>query len=144
MNGVTNMTRVLLVADDPRLLEAGMLVLGHFWSVTTALVAWRENALARAVAGVDVVVLYEGVEESRRRYWVEAIRENSPEKILVQMDEMDAGPGGGLDASVATSNGPGALVATIYGLLVERGLPSKGWRGLEATLLEGVGGGRVQ
>jgi hypothetical protein len=117
-----------------------MVVLLHFWVVSTALSQWGEMALARAVAAADVVVFSELIGVDERRRHIEAIRETSPEKILVQMDEIDAGPVGGLDAMVSVGNGPGALVATIYGLLVEHGLPSRGWETLETTLLNDVGG----
>jgi len=117
-----------------------MVVLLHFWIVSTALSTGSEMALARAVAAADVVVFSESMTEDERRRRIEAIRETSPEKILVQMDEIDAGPVGGLDAMVSVGNGPGALVATIYGLLVEHGLASKGWETLETTLLNDVDG----
>jgi hypothetical protein len=132
--------RVLLLGTDQRLLDARARVLGHFWLVATALATEPAPELARSLEPADVVVLSECLSERQRHLLVKAIHDLSPDKVQVQMDEIDAGPIGGLDAMVAVGNGPGALVATIYGLLVERGLASKGWSSLEITLLDDATG----
>jgi len=115
-------------------------VLSHFWAVATALVPWDERDVHKAFGKADVIVLSNDVPEDLRHRWIEEIRENSPEKVLIQMDELDCGPVRGLDAMVAVGSGPGALVATIYGLLCERGMASRGWQSLETTLLDDVSG----
>jgi len=134
------LTRVLLLGCEPRLLEPRAVVLSHFWAVATALVRWDEREIHKAFVKADVVVLSNDVPEELRHRWIEEIRENSPEKVLIQMDELDCGPVRGLDAMVAVGSGPGALVATIYGLLCERGMASRGWQSLETTLLDDVRG----
>jgi hypothetical protein len=126
------------------MMEAQAVVLTHFWVISMAVSSWTEMALARSVAATDVLVFCYGLPEDQRRRWVETIRDNSPEKILLQMDDIDSGPVGGMDAMVALGSGPGALVSTIYGLLIERGMPSKGWKSLETTLLDDVSGGPIQ
>ncbi len=134
------LTRVLLLGCEARLLEPRSVVLTHFWAVSTALAQWTDKDVLRTVAKADVVVLSNDLPEELRHRWIEEIREHSPEKVLIQMDELDRGPVGGLDAMVAVGSGPGALVATIYGLLCERGMASKGWKSLETTLLDDVSG----
>ena len=132
--------RVLLLGTDQRSLDTRSRVLGHFWLVASALATVPVADLARSLDPADVVVLSECLSERQRHLLVKSIHDLSPDKVLVQMDEIDAGPVGGLDAMVAVGNGPGALVATIYGLLVERGLASKAWGSLETTLLDDATG----
>jgi len=132
--------RVLIAGNEARLLETRAVILTHFWVVTTALGSLSDGAMTQAVAAADVIVLCDKLPEGRRKRYIDDIREKSPEKIVVQMDEIDSGPVGGLDAMVAVGCGPGALVATIYGLLNERGMPSKEWKSLETTLLDDASG----
>jgi hypothetical protein len=132
--------KVLIAGDEPRLLETRAVILTHFWAVSTALGSVSEAVMTRAVTAADVIVLCDRFPAGKRKRYIDGIRESSPEKILVQIDEIDSGPIGGLDAMVAVGSGPGALVATIFGLLTERGMPSKGWKSLESTLLDDVKG----
>ena len=51
----------------------------------------------------------------------------APGMLVVKINGYDAGPHASADATVDEAHGPGALVATIYELLTERGLPSRAW-----------------
>ncbi len=75
----------------------------------------------------DLVVVCETLPEPERQQWVERVRLESSAMLVVKLNGYDAGPHASADATVDVEHGPGALVATIYELLTERGLESRGW-----------------
>lgn len=115
--------RVLLIGQDDSSLETMAVVLRHFWVVEKALI----DRVAEPVFDAHLAVLCDSIEEPRRQRWVEALRAEWPSLLIVKLNGYDSGPHASADATVDTVHGPGALVATIYELLTERGLPSRPW-----------------
>ena len=123
---MTQPALVQLLGQDEANLETMAVVLRHFWVVEKVLF----DAVADPVLDADdakLAVLCDSVEEPRRQRLVEALRAGWPTLLIVKMNGYDSGPHASADATVDTVHGPGALVSTIYELLTERGLPSRGW-----------------
>ncbi len=114
---------VCIVGNAQVYLNARASVLQHFWRVqTVALEAGEEPAFQS-----DLVVICSSIPWAERQWWVDRARAESPSILIVRVDEYDSGPSSGADATVDRQHGPGALVAAIYELLTERGLPSRAW-----------------
>lgn len=113
--------RVVLIGDDTEHLQAKAAVLRHFWPVRVC----GPERLQQPHAEVAVVCVT--LSERERQQCVETLREQTPELLIVKMNGYDSGPHAGADAIVDEARGPGALVATIYQLLTEKGLPSRAW-----------------
>jgi hypothetical protein len=126
--------RVLLVGHQRSHLEARASVLHHFWDIQTA---EPEESLV-SVFAADLVVVCHTLPEAERQHWVSKLRHQVPSMLIVRMNGFDSGPHAGADATVNVHNGPGALVSTIYELLIERGLPSRDW---PETPADGSSGG---
>ncbi len=145
---MTTLARVLLIGNDDALLQSRAAVLTHFWAIATAQVFPVDGHIVShgdvPLLKSDLVVLCHTIPDALRQGWIDAIRSSLPALLIVKMNGFDAGPHGGADATVATGNGPGALVSTIYGLLTERGLGSREWPDREAQLLASVDGPVVQ
>ena len=77
----------------------------------------------------ELIVVCSTIAEPERQEWVERIRNLSALKLVIKMNGFDSGPFAGADAIVDEELGPAALVAKIYELLTEQGLPSRGWPG---------------
>lgn len=120
---MTTSARVLLIGNEKSHLETRESVLKHFWSVASAALDQAEIP----VLTTDLVVLCHTLSELDRQEWVNRIRHEVPNILIVKMNGYDSGPHAGADATVDIQNGPGALVSTIYELLTERGLPSRAW-----------------
>lgn len=114
-------SRVLLIGGDQPHLDARVEVMEHFWTVMTALADETLNL------ETDLVVVCETIPEPMRQDLVERVRGEAPTMLVVKVNGFDSGPRMGADATVDEVHGPGALVSTIYELLTERGLPSRGW-----------------
>ncbi len=115
--------RVLLIGNAEANLDARAAVLRSFWQVATLSVDAGEPPLLET----DLVVVCETLPEPERQRWVERVRLESSAMLVVKLNGYDAGPHASADATVDVEHGPGALVATIYELLTERGLESRGW-----------------
>ncbi len=98
-------------------------VLRNFWQVATVSVDAGETPSLNT----DLVVVCETLPELERQQWVERVRLESSAMLVVKLNGYDAGPHASADATIDVEHGPGALVATIYELLTERGLESRGW-----------------
>ena len=115
--------RVLLIGNAEAHMDARAAVLRNFWQVATVSVDAGESP----VLDTDLVVVCETLPEPQRQHWVERVRLESSAMLVVKLNGYDAGPHASADATVDVEHGPGALVATIYELLTERGLESRGW-----------------
>ena len=115
--------RVLLIGNTEANLDARAAVLRSFWQVATVSVDAGETPSL----DTDLVVVCETLPELERQRWVERVRLESSAMLVVKLNGYDAGPHASADATVDVEHGPGALVATIYELLTERGLESRGW-----------------
>lgn len=115
--------RVLLIGNAEAHLDARAAVLRNFWQVATVVVEAGEAFLL----DTDLVVVCETLPEPERQHWVERVRLESSAMLVVKLNGYDAGPHASADATVDVEHGPGALVATIYELLTERGLASRAW-----------------
>ena len=115
--------RVTIIGNGQAYLETRAEVLRHFWGVTT--VALDEGALPKL--DTELVVVCHSLPDAERQDWVQRVRQEAPGMLVVKMNGYDSGPHAGADATVDEAHGPGALVATIYELLTERGLPSRAW-----------------
>ena len=115
--------RVLLIGNTEANLDARAAVLRSFWQVATVSVDAGEAFLP----DTDLVVVCETLPEAERQQWVERVRSHSSALLVVKLNGYDAGPHASADATIDVVHGPGALVATIYELLTERGLESRGW-----------------
>ena len=115
--------RVLLIGNADAHLDARAAVLRSFWQVATVSVDTGESPFL----DTDLVVVCETLPEPERQQWVERVRLESSAMLVVKLNGYDAGPHASADATVDVERGPGALVATIYELLTERGLESRGW-----------------
>ena len=125
--------RVVLVGDEREHLEAKASVLRHFWPVR---MTGPEPELLEHVAA-EVAVVAVTLNERERQECVDRLREQSPGLLIVKMNGYDSGPYAGSYAIVDEAHGPGALVSTIYQLLMEKGLPSRAWpEHPEATWLQ--------
>lgn len=131
---MTEAAHVLLVGNIPEHLEAQTAVLKHFWKVSAA----SSNAFATILLSAEVVVLCHTLSEAERRNIVKQLNKEAPNLLIVKMNGYDSGPHAGVDAGVDLHHGPGALVSTVYGLLTERGLPSRGWLGAEYEVASGI------
>ena len=118
-----NSARILLIGNTESNLDARAAVLRHFWQTAIHSVDTRESFLL----DTDLVVVCETLPEPERQRWVERVRLESSAMLVVKLNGYDAGPHASADATVDVEHGPGALVATIYELLTERGLQSRGW-----------------
>ena len=116
-------TRVTIIGNDQAHLETRAEVLRYFWMVKT--VALDEGAVPDL--DTDLVVICHSLPEVERQGWVEKVRMEAPGMLVVKINGYDAGPHASADATVDDAHGPGALVATIYELLPERGLPRRAW-----------------
>ena len=125
---------VLLIGNEPAYLQEQTAVLRHFWTIATASTI-EFNALAPVT---HVAVLCHSLTDSERERVVSFLNQKHPGLLLVKINGYDSGPHAGVDASVDLHHGPGALVSTIYELLTERGLPSRGWPGADFELAPGV------
>ncbi len=121
--------RVTIVGNSLPYLESRAKVLQNFWLVET--VALDLGQLPDF--NTDLLVVSASVPEPERQRLVDLARAHSPMTLIVRTDVFDSGPLLGADATVDEGRGPGALVSTMYELLTERGLPSRGW----PTLYEG-------
>ena len=115
--------RVTIIGNGQEHLETRAEVLRYFWGVTT--VALDEGA--RPALDTELVVVCHSLPERERQEWIDRVRLEAPGVLLVKMNGYDSGPHAGADATVDEAHGPGALVATIYELLTERGLKSRAW-----------------
>ena len=115
--------RVLLIGNAEAHLETRAAVLRSFWQVATL----SAEAGELPPLDTDLVVVCETLPELERQQWVERVRLESSAMLVVKLNGYDAGPHAGADATVDVEHGPGALVATIYELLTERGLESRSW-----------------
>ena len=115
--------RVLLIGNTEANLDARAAVLRSFWQVATVSVDAGETPSL----DTDLVVVCETLPEPERQQWVERVRLEASPMLVVKLNGYDAGPHASADATVDVEHGPGALVATIYELLTERGLESRGW-----------------
>lgn len=115
--------RVLLIGNAEAHLDARAAVLRSFWQVATAAVDLGDLP----PLDTDLVVVCETLPEPERQQWVERVRLESSAMLVIKLNGYDAGPHASADATVDVEHGPGALVATIYELLTERGLESRGW-----------------
>ena len=131
---MTEPANVLLIGDVPEHLQAQEAVLRHFWIVSKA----SSDAFANHLQDADVTVLSHTLQEADRQAIVTHIKDENPQSLIVKINGFDAGPHAGVDAGVDLHHGPGALVSTVYGLLTERGLPSRGWLGAEYELISGI------
>ena len=104
-------------------LQTRVLVLENFWRIGIAVVDLSHEVELEA----DLFVVCDTLEETERQGWVERVRQQMPTALVVKMNGRPAGPHAGADATVDDDEGPGALVSTIYELLTERGLESRGW-----------------
>ena len=116
--------KVLLIGYVQADLDAQRAVLKHFWTIETALTDGRTVPELQA----DLVVVCESLPNEERQRLVELVREQAPLMLVVKINGYDSGPHAGADATVSWTRGPGALVSTIYELLTERGLNSRGWQ----------------
>jgi hypothetical protein len=121
--------QVTLIGSTQAYLNVRATVLQHFWLVET--VALDAGELPR-LAG-ELVVICASLELGERQLWVERARLEKPQVLIVRVDAFDSGPLAGADACVDDELGPGALVSTIYQLLTERGLESRGWPEVEVA-----------
>jgi hypothetical protein len=122
--------KVLLLGNQRAHLEARASILRHFWTIGIAAVDEVELPLLDA----NLVVVCHTLPEPERNEWVQRVRQVEPTMLIVRMNGFDCGPHAGADATVDVRHGPGALVATIYELLMERGLPSRDWPERETVL----------
>lgn len=116
--------RVLLIGKTRGPLETMARVLRYFWLVQMSVV----NDGDRPPLEAEVVVLCDTFTERERQAWVDQVKGGAPAALIVKMNGYDSGPHAGADATVDEQQGPGALVSTIYEMLRERGLGSRGWR----------------
>ena len=115
--------RVLIIGTDLAEMDTRRAVLEHFWPIETRTVdTWAQEKL-----NADLVVVCDSLPEAERQDWVARVRLRAPHILLVRLNGYDSGPHAGADATVDERHGPGALVSTIYELLTERALPSRGW-----------------
>lgn len=115
--------RVLLIGDDQEHMQTRTNVLRYFWTMATAT---PEESDQRTPL-TDLAVICHTLPEGERQELISRIRQQHPGILLVKVNGYDSGPHAGADATVDAVHGPGALVSTIYELLTERGLPSRGW-----------------
>ena len=104
-------------------MQTRAVVLEHFWQIAIAVV----DAAQQVEFEADLFVVCDTLEATERQGWVERVRQQWPTTLVVKMNGRPAGPHAGADATVDDDQGPGALVSTIYELLTERGLESRGW-----------------
>lgn len=116
--------RVLLLGTEQDHMETRAAILEHFWRVGVLVV----DPGTEVRLGAEVVVVCETLPDTERHEWVQRVRHHSPSALVVKMNGHPAGPHAGADATVDEADGPGALVATIYELLTERGLESRDGR----------------
>lgn len=109
-------------------LERMARVLRHCWVVQTGLVEVGETPALDA----DVVVLCDSFTEAERQGWVDLVKGQAPGMLIVKMNGYNSGPHAGADATVDEDQGPAALISTVYELLCERGVGSRGWADAEA------------
>ncbi len=114
---------VTIIGNSPPYLDSRAGVLQNFWLVET--VALDLGEMPRFET--DLLIVSASVPEPERQKIVEMARAHDPAMLIVRTDGFDSGPLNGADATVDEARGPGALVSTIYELLTERGLPSRGW-----------------
>ncbi len=127
--------RVLLIGDELDHLESRANVLKHFWEIDIAALQTSDVPVFSA----DLTVVCHTIPEEERERWVMRIRHQVPTMLIVRMNGFDSGPRDGADATVDVHAGPGSLVSTIYGLLTERGLASRGWPALpQHRLTDGI------
>lgn len=119
---------ITIVGTSPPYLESRAKVLQHFWMVETVSLDAEECPRFET----DLLVVSASVPEPHRQKLVESARRHDPTLLIVRTDGFDSGPLNGADATVDEGRGPGALVATIYELLTQRGLSSRNWRILQA------------
>ncbi len=115
--------RILLIGNKEAQLDARAAVLRSFWQVAT----FSVDTGKLPMIDTDLVVVCETLPEPERQRWVERVRLESSTTLVVKLNGYDAGPHASADATIDVEHGPGALVATIYELLTERGLESRGW-----------------
>jgi len=115
--------QVILIGNLQAHLDARAAVLEHFWLVET--VALDEGKTPEFTP--EVVVICASIDGPAQQEWVDRARREMPKVAIVRMNGFDSGPLMGADATVDDAHGPGALVATIYELLTERGLESRAW-----------------
>ena len=127
--GMAEPARVLVLGRDLDSLERMARVLRHCWVVLTDLVETGETPALEA----DVVVLCDTFTEIERQGWVDRVKGEVPGMLIVKMNGYNSGPHAGADATVDEDQGPAALISTIYELLCERGLGSRGWADAEAN-----------
>ena len=120
--------RVLVLGRDLGPLERMARVLRHCWVVQTGLVEVGETPALDA----DVVVLCDSFTEAERQGWVDLVKGQAPGMLIVKMNGYNSGPHAGADATVDEDQGPAALISTVYELLCERGVGSRGWADAEA------------
>lgn len=125
---------VLLVGNEPEQLHTQATVLKHFWRISVS----STEEFPDLLGGADVVVLSHSLSDKDRQPLVEHINAFAPQMLIVKMNGSDTGPHNGVDAGVDLHHGPGALVSTVYELLTERGIPSKGWLHAEFELAPGI------
>jgi hypothetical protein len=115
--------KVTLIGNNQAYLDVRGAVLVHFWQVATfALDQGAEPDLSN-----DLAVICASLTSDAQQGWVDRIRLEKPQMLIVRMNGFDSGPLNGADATVDDDHGPGALVSTIYELLTERGLESRDW-----------------
>ncbi len=131
-----NAAHILLVGNDGRLLNERAELLKNFWAVSA--ISTFDRA-ADQLSSADLLVLCHTVTEEQRLEWIAASRGASPSRPVVSLEFAEVSRRNGVDAVVDHGHGPAELVATIYELLVERGLPSKHWVGGGQTLLAADG-----
>lgn len=115
--------RVLIIGRDESRLEAIAVVFRHFWVVEKT----QPEQMQEPAAHSDLAVLSDCIPELERQRLIEQLRAEWPALMSVKVNGYDAGPHASADATVDAIHGPGALVSTIYGLLTERGIPSRSW-----------------
>lgn len=118
--------RVLFIGNDQADLDVRASVMTSFWDIDVALPEPRFSLLKREEVA-DLVVICETIPEPERQALVERLRLERPTGLIIKMDGFDCGPYASADATIDADHGPGAVVATIYELLTERGLGSKMW-----------------
>ncbi len=122
---MTEPAHVLLIGNEPAHLQAQTVVLRHFWTIASA----PTTDFGPLLPSTHLAVLCHSLADAERDRVVEAVNRTHPDLLIVKMNGYDSGPHAGVDASVDLHHGPGALVSTIYELLTERSIPSRGWPG---------------
>jgi hypothetical protein len=115
--------KVMIIGNSLPYLESRAKVLRNFWMVEMVALDLGQVPNFKA----DLLVVSASVPEPERQRLVEMARAQTPLTLIVRTDGYDSGPLSSADATVDEERGPGALVSTIYELLTERGLPSRGW-----------------